>query len=79
MESRQDLGGWGKEWEAAGIMGRLTCMLAWEPGLPDGQAESKQQFIAWSGQPGKQVPRVRQGSPEPAGPWKKALLSHGHN
>lgn len=30
--------------------GTLTCILAWKPGLPDGQAKGEQQFTAGSGQ-----------------------------
>lgn len=30
--------------------GMLTCILAREPGLPEGQAKGKQQFTTWSGQ-----------------------------
>lgn len=28
----------------------LTCILAWEPGLPEGQAKGEQQFTTGSGQ-----------------------------
>lgn len=30
--------------------GMLTCILTWEPGISEGQAEGKQQFTTWSDQ-----------------------------
>lgn len=31
-------------------VGMLTCILTWEPGISEGQAEGEQQFATWSGQ-----------------------------
>ena len=28
----------------------LTCILAWAPGIPEGQAEGAQEITAWSAQ-----------------------------
>lgn len=39
-----------EEVSAGGGGGVLTCILAWEPGLSEGQAEGKQQFTTRSGQ-----------------------------
>lgn len=42
-DSCWDWEGW-RRWEV------LTCILAWEPGLSEGQTEGKQQFTTRSGQ-----------------------------
>ena len=51
MDSCQDLGRLEEGEERQQVSAAmLTCILAWAPGIPEGQAEGAQEITAWSAQ-----------------------------